>query len=430
MIFPSANTGLAKTTTHKVVVPFYIYAALSFLAATILLLLSSNGILQHYFQPSSLAIIHTMALGWGTMIILGASHQLVPVLIEGELYSARLAAFSFFSAGLGIPLLVYGFFVFDMGWPAKLGGSLIISAILAYLINIALSMSRSGRENIHAIFVFTSAIWLLVTAAVGLLLVFNFTEAFLPSDSLYYLSLHAHMGLIGWFLMLVMGGGSRLIPMFLISKYNNNRLLWWIYALLNGGLLTFVFIFLRNGARWLMLLPLAALLLSLVLFAFFVYRAFRQRIRKKLDEPMQLSLLSVLMMAIPMIFLVVLMIFLLSDELENKQLVIAYGFIIFFGWLTAIIMGMTFKTLPFIVWNKVYHRLAQKGKTPNPKDLFSPKIFLWMCLFYLSGFLVFSCGILSAQVMVLQLGAVLLILSAFLYNWNVIPLAFHQPPQT
>lgn len=428
MLAQTTNTGISRTTSHRVVIPFYLYAALSFLVATIMLWLSSGGLLQHYFLPSSLAIIHTMALGWGTMMILGASHQLVPVLIEGELYSLPLAYFSFGSAALGIPLLVYGIFVFDMGWPARWGGSLVIASILAYLVNLAVSITRSGKENIHAIFVFTSALWLLITTSVGLLLVFNFSGNFLPADSLHYLSLHAHMGIIGWFLMLVMGVGSRLIPMFLVSKYNHPRLLWWIYGLLNGGLLAFVFIFLYAGNRALLLIPLVALCFSLLLFGYFIFQAYRQRIRKKLDEAMKLSLLSVLLMAIPMIILLVLVVFIVSQAGENKQLLTAYGFIIFFGWLTAIILGMTFKTLPFIVWNKVYHRLAGKGKSPNPKDLFSQKIFQWTALCYLIGFLFFSVGILVGQVLMLHLGAALLVLAAILYNWNVISLVFHQPP--
>src|SRR5574338_310513 len=104
----TTNNNLVQNTTHKVVIPFYVYAALSFLAATILLFLSDNAFTQHYFHPRTLAITHTMALGWGTMIILGASHQLVPVLIEAKLYSNKLAYISFILAASGIPLLVYG----------------------------------------------------------------------------------------------------------------------------------------------------------------------------------------------------------------------------------------------------------------------------------------------------------------------------------
>lgn len=145
MFTVSSNTGLVKNTSWKVVVPFYAYAALSFLAATILLLFSSPAFLQHYFQPHTLAITHTMALGWGTMVILGASHQLIPVLIEGRLYSNALAYLSFITAAVGIPLLVSGFYNFYFGWLTQLGGILINVAILFYIVNIAASMSKSKK---------------------------------------------------------------------------------------------------------------------------------------------------------------------------------------------------------------------------------------------------------------------------------------------
>src|SRR6187455_3118480 len=114
MFAPTANTETIKTTSWKVVLPFYGYASIAFFVGTVLLFLSTSEITRHYFHPHNLAIIHVMALGWGTMIILGASHQLVPVLIEGSLYSNKLALISFLLAALGIPLLTYGFYVFDM----------------------------------------------------------------------------------------------------------------------------------------------------------------------------------------------------------------------------------------------------------------------------------------------------------------------------
>src|ERR1035437_9274287 len=122
MFATTGNIALQKTTSYNVVLPFYIYAAISFFFACILLLTSTGAFHQHYFNPKTLALTHTLALGWGTMIILGASHQLVPVLVEGKLFSNVLAYMSFLCAGLGIPLLVYGFYTFNMGWPAQIGG--------------------------------------------------------------------------------------------------------------------------------------------------------------------------------------------------------------------------------------------------------------------------------------------------------------------
>ena len=419
------NDSLVKNTSHKVVLPFYLYASISFLFSTILLFFSTEAFTQHYFHPHTLAITHSMALGWGTMIILGASHQLVPVLIEGRLYSIKLGYASFILAGIGIPLLVYGFYNFAMGWPAQWGGILINAAIIAYLVNLTISMLKSKKENVHAVFVFTAVLWLLLTTLVGLMLAFNFTAAILPKGSLYYLSLHAHMGMVGWLLLLVIGVGSRLIPMFLISKYSHTKLLWVIYGLINAGLVLFIILFLYYPETSFYLMPVAAILLAIALFGFYCYNSFKQRIRKQLDEQMKISLLSIGMMLLPVVLLIGVIGLLLAGS-GNTKLILAYGFIVFFGWLTAIIFGMTFKTLPFIIWNKVYHLQAGLGKTPNPKDLFSNPVFYAMGVVYLLGFGLFVAGILTAHIIILKSAALLLILAALFYNWNVIKLFMHK----
>lgn len=426
-MFPgTTNTGLAKNTSYKVVLPFYLYAGISFLVATFLLIFSTPAFLQHYFHPHTLAITHLMALGWGTMMILGASHQLVPVLIEGKLYSDVLAYLSFAFAAVGIPLLVIGFYQFDFGWPAQTGAIFINAGIIFYLINIGISMVKSKNENVHAVFVFTGTLWLMITIIVGLFLVYNFTYNILSKDSLSYLPLHAHLGIVGWFLLLVMGVGSRLIPLFLISKYNNNKLLWWIYGLINFALISFIIFFLYIKITWLYLLPLTAIAAAIILFGYYCYHAYNERLRRKVDYQVRISLLSVLMMVLPLLFLLIIILCTIFSE-NNYHLVLTYGFCIFFGWITAIIFGMTFKTLPFIVWNKVYHDKAGLGKTPNPKELFSDKIFLWMGIFYLAGFVLFASGVLISNETILKFASILLLITAILYNGNVWKAITHKP---
>jgi hypothetical protein len=126
-----------------------------------------------------------------------------------------------------------------------------------------------------------------------------------------------------------------------------------------------------------------------------------------------------------MICLVAVMIFFLLND-AKYNLVLLYGFCIFFGWLTAIIFGMTFKTLPFIVWNKVYHKRASGIKTPSPKDLFNGKIFRWMTITYLTGFVLFAFGLIVLSDVFLKIGAVCLLLSAVLYCLNVSIIILHK----
>ncbi len=423
-MFMAGGTSPVKNTSYRVVLPFYGYAALSFLFATILLLRDVSAFTGHYFSPHALAITHTMSLGWGTMMILGASHQLFPVLIEGKLHSNLLAYLSFVFAAIGIPLLIFAFYKFDMGTVARTGSILINLAVISYITNLWFSMSHSKKQNVHAVFAFTSVLWLFATTGLGLLLIWNYTSNTLSNDSLHYLSLHAHLGIIGWFLLMIIGVGSRLIPMFLISKYENVKHLWWIYFLINIGLISFLFIFLATPVQEFYYIPITLIGSGVMLFGNHIYRSFKNRLRKKVDEPVKISMLSVAFIIIPVIILAA--IIALFSTVGNIQFVLLYGFTIFFGWITAIILGMTFKTLPFIVWNKVYHNIAGLGKTPNPKELFSNNVFIANGITYLIGFVIFGFGIVESDTMMLNIGAVLLLICAVLFNFNVFKTLFHK----
>ncbi len=425
MIGPIA--GLQQTSSYKVVLPFYLYAGISYLIATVLLFLHSDAGQSHYFHPHTLAITHTMALGWGTMIIMGASHQLLPVIIEGKLDSNPMAYLSFVFTALGIPVLVYSFYRFNTGWLMQLGAALVNFGVFCYVMNVVTSIIQSKKYEIHAWYMGAASVWLFCTTFVGMLLVFNFSKPLLPSDSVEYLSLHAHLGLIGWFLLLVIGVASRLVPLFLISKYTNNQLLKVIFVLINVSLLSVVVFQLMRFSTYYYYISLILALVGILLFVVFVYKAYKVRIRKGIDEQMKISILAVGQMLLPL--LVLLGVLLLMPTGEKPYLSLLYGFSIFFGWLTAIILGMTFKTLPFIVWNKVYHDRAHGNKTPAPKALFSEPLFKWMSIAYLLGFVLFSIGIVTNQSLLLKSGAAALLLSAILYVANTTKVFLHKAQQ-
>jgi hypothetical protein len=426
MTMPASYTGSAAT-THKVVLPFYLYAAVSFLVSTALLFIYSPEMLTgHYFHPKTLAVTHTMALGWGTMIILGASYQLVPVLTERELFSIPLAWLSFLAAAVGIPLLVYGFFHFNMGWPAQWGGILVNGAVLAYLVNLVFTFIQNKKNNIHAVFIFTAGIWLFLATLLGLLLLYNFSFSILSENSLHYLPLHAHFGIIGWFLLLVTGVGARLIPLFLISKYDNKKILWIIYWLINIGLLTFIAGFMLNSSEVFYLVPVLLIMIALTLFARYCHKCYRHRLRRQVDEQMKMSVLSVLLMALPFLFLLLVIVFLFVS-VQDSSMVLLYGLSVFFGWLTTIILGMTFKTLPFIVWNKIYHFQSGSGETPAPNSVFSKKLFNSMSIIYLIGFALLMSGVYFSVIGLIRAGTFSLLLAALLYNFNVLKVVLHKP---
>ena len=72
-MFPTGNlTAGSRTTPPRVVLPFYLYAAVSFLVATMMTYLSSETFTGHYFHPQLLAITHLMALDASLADVRGA----------------------------------------------------------------------------------------------------------------------------------------------------------------------------------------------------------------------------------------------------------------------------------------------------------------------------------------------------------------------
>lgn len=369
-----------------------------------------------------------MALGWGTMMILGASHQLLPVLLGKALYSNKLAMSSFVLAAIGIPMLVMRFLQFQFDSWALTGAGFIILAIVAFFINVIKSMQQQPRRDVHVWFMLAATIWLLLTMLLGWLLLYNFSYPILPNSSLHYLSLHAHLGLAGWFLLLVMGVGSRLIPMFLISQINNNKTLWRIFMLMNASLLAFACIFICGVSGIFLAIPFAGILTSMILFARYVRHAYQQRVRNSIDAPMKLSLVSVLLMLLPSLLLAAMLI-LQSTASANAltTLVKLYGFLLFFGWLSTLIIGMTFKTLPFIVWSQHYSKAATTHQQINPADLVQHRTVKNMMLLYATGLVLFAVSLASQTVWLLHIAAAILLLAGVVYTWLVFQLITHQP---
>src|SRR5690348_4029407 len=76
------------------IIPYYILAAICFVIVTFLYLFAIPSFQGHYFQPHILAIVHLSVLGWATMIIMGATNQLSPVIADSPLFSEKLPVVS------------------------------------------------------------------------------------------------------------------------------------------------------------------------------------------------------------------------------------------------------------------------------------------------------------------------------------------------
>lgn len=415
------NPGL-----YKIVITHYAVAAFCFLALSVMMLFSVKDFTGHYFHPHILAITHMAALGWGTMIILGASYQLIPVVLETDLYSEKLAWISFALFFPGMVALVYSFWVFVPGIYMQCGALLLLTSIILFTINVYLTGRKKKQQTIQEDFIFSACICLCLTMAVGTALVFNFTMPLFPQDQLHFLKLHAHLGLIGWFLLMLIGVSSKLVPMFLVSSYQGNRLLTWSYYLIVGALLYFLVDAYLFGLNYQIYFALAIGATGLGYYFVFLYKCIRSRLRKQIDLPMQNSFLSFIILKIAVLIVPFIVYFHLKHNPATVRFSMIYGELMFMGWITALILGQTFKTLPFIVWVKHYEHLTGKFKTPMPSDLFAENLLKAQTAAFVIFCLTFMPGCYFMILPLIYIGVAALMATALLYVCNVCIILFHK----
>lgn len=403
----------------RTILPYYIAASLSLVIISVMTLFSIREFKGHFFQPHLLAITHLTVFGWGTMIIMGASNQLMPVITDQKLYSDKLPIAGFVLLTLGTCLLVHCFWKFDLGTPIFVGAFSVLTALILHSANIFMTASKSPLKNITVDFILTAHIWLILTAAIGITLLFNFRFGFLPADHLHYLKIHATAGMVGWFLLLVIGVSSRLIPMFLLSRNEVKIFLTAAYYLINAALLSFLIegMIFRSGYGYLIYIMLiSAGILSYVIY---VRQCYKSAIRKKADAGMKVTLVAVCSIALPGIILLA---YLLRAHEAPVSMITAYGYSFFAGFITTLIMGQTFKTLPFIVWM----HLTKPDRLPElqPKNLYQENLVLLQIGIYLPGFLLFLSGILIQSQYLMYTGSTMMIIASIIYCGHVLHIIY------
>ena len=380
-----------------------------------------------YYDNKILAIVHVNLLGWSMMLIYGSLYQLVPVVFEARLFSEPLAKITFWTTGISVALMGYAF------WSGKLedflpvAASLMYAGLFMFVFNIAMSYRKARLKNIKSFFIIAAVFWLFMTQTEGLLMAFNFKYGYYAHGNLFHLKIHALMGLAGFFLMMIFGVGTTLVPMFLVSHKHSERPLWPSFLLLNGGIALLVLSWLFFPARlwnitgWLMITGGIACYLK------FVADAYRNRFKRILDEGMQPTMLMFIFLLVPVLLSGYLILNQNPYGTTAMTLSLLLGFSMIFGTINMIILGQTYKTIPFIIWLERYKPYVGKYQIPLPKEVYHAKLALIQYRLYIVFLILFTLGAVLQNSLILDLALVLLASVAVMYNVNMLKMFFHKP---
>lgn len=370
----------------------------------------------YHYNQYVIALTHLFTLGWITSVIMGAMYQLVPVALETRLYSERLARWQFGLHVVGLVGMVSMFWVCN---PQQVGhfGSIMGLGILLFVYNLGRTLRQGPRRNVIATAIAAGLFWLLLTMVAGLYLAAAKCWAFSPFAPLAQMHAHAHLGVVGFFVMMIVGVSFKLVPMFGLSEVQNAPRAAWSIGLLNAGLAG-LFVTILIGSPWKLAFALVVIG-GLAVYGWELIAILRARKRRHLDWGLRYFLTAVLMLAPLSVIGVVLAWPGLPATAFTTQLENVYGFLALIGLVTLAILGMLYKIVPFLVW---YHRYSPEiglRKVPALADLYSAPLQAAGFWLYLAGLFAASVSTALANQAAVRCSCVLLAGSLLLFAVNM-----------
>jgi hypothetical protein len=426
---------------------FMVTGILAFAVAVVTLVLRPDILATYHYNQYVIAATHLAVLGWIGSVVMGAAYQLVPVVLETRLYSERLARWQFILHVAGFSGMVWMFWTWNMKQVGHFG-SLLAAGVALFVYNIARTLLRASRWNVVAISITCTLAWLSLTVTAGLIIAASKctydSAAGLPSgnvlgafvrglrwfgtfaarfDQMSAMHAHAHLGVVGVFLTLIVGISYKLVPMFTLSEIQSKGRAWTSLILLNAGLAgAFPAILLRS--QWKMAFVVVALA-GLVIYGLEMKAVVAARKRRVLDWGMRSFLTSLgLLVPISAIALILswpgLPLTPFTGQLENL-----YGFLALLGVISLAILGMLYKILPFLVWYASYSSRIGSGKVPSLAELYSPALQKAGYWTHLAGLALTSIGILLGNTVSLRLGCGLVAASVLVFLLNAARILSH-----
>jgi hypothetical protein len=332
-------------------------AAVAFIVAAFGVVWLAPELSGHYYHPRIVALAHAITLGWITLTVMGASYQLIPIVLQRPIWSERLGRWQFWILLLGITGMVGHFYLGT--WPGLLSGAALLAlGAFAHLLNVGLSLYGFRQWDFTARLIVLGYTGLALTVMLGLALGADHIWTFLPGQFFHRLQAHFHLALLGWVTPMVFGVAARVYPMFLLAPEATGwpaRLQLWGLALgvpaVVIGLLGMPML-VRPGA--------VAVAVAAMGHAVWVARMVRQRKRPALDWGLRFALTGTGFL-LPATGLGLGFAF---DLISGPHLALAYAVLALGGWVSLTIAGIMLKIVSFLVWYEVYS--PQAGKCPVP----------------------------------------------------------------
>ncbi|MDE2182915.1 MAG: hypothetical protein KGJ78_07835 [Alphaproteobacteria bacterium] len=326
------------------------------------------------FAPTTLAVVHLLTIGWITVLMLGALHQFLPVITAQRIVAGRSALISLVAILGGLCGMEAGFLAMGGVLPMAcliclpVGGTLVLVGLVTASGVLARILWRTRPLPFSARFVAVGLVFLLVTAAMGIVmgLVFAYPDL-VPWPEALSTGFHLHLlaGLVGWFTLTAIGVSYRLLSMFTLAPEERGGIGTAVFVLSAGGTAAAWLIGLANAAG--LAVPgetaaLGAAATGVALYFVDMIRLYRARRRRKLE-------LNTSMAVPPLAAFAACLVGVLAIAAGDDAFIGPVAYLFIFGWLSGLGLSQLYKIVPFLTWLQRYGHLLGKQDVPRVQDL-------------------------------------------------------------
>jgi hypothetical protein len=207
-----------------------------------------------------------------------------------------------------------------------------------------------------------------------------------PFHPIAQMHAHAHLGVVGFFIMMIVAVSYKLVPMFMLTEVQNARRAGWSIGLLNAGLLG-VFVTVLLGSAW-KLACAGVVVAGLAAYGLEIRAMLRARKRRAFDWGLKYFFAAIALLA-PLAGLGLVLAWPWAEPTARlAQLENVYGLLALLGVVTLAILGMLYKIVPFLVWYASYGKQIGRAKVPAVADMYWPA---WQA----AGFWTYAAGLVA-----------------------------------
>ncbi len=374
MTAPFSQEGLSTLQAPPLRVPgtFFVIAAFFVLVAGVAITVAAETAFASNWLPTTIAITHLLTLGFISNTMCGALYQMIPVVGGARVPMAEAGVWVAYGIGCGVLLLTVGI---SGGQPLFVDLALWVlgPALAFFVLTITLALTRAPAKTPTITGIKLAIAALLLAATVGLWMAHGHAGYEFPGDRRLFIAGHVATALGGWVGGLLVAVSWQVVPMFYLAAAPSRQTQLILLGCIATAVIlpstvtlfsTFVaplpdLFFLIAGAP--------GLLGALLLHPLATLRSLWRRKRRRRDHTVRFwqtglfsGLLGSLAIAVALFT-------------GLQQLWFCAGWLLVWGWAGAIMHGMLYRIVPFLVWFNRMSPLLGRAPTLTTRQLLPDK---------------------------------------------------------